>query len=412
VSAGRPWALVALLTVTALATGCASGGAAADTAGCSGKLLAPMSVPRPSAAAAQRAASAYIRALAAGRPASGMERPADGAGRCSLARMHGWLSGIPIARVRVTSVRIGNAGRGTAAVLVTITARLGKPPGTIWVSLGQRALAVSGGPQPKIVADISHLRDTSSDGLAAIPRATYAVGRSGVVVSDGAPAGDTRNALAAIDQAYPMLARRYAAARLDDPIVIIVPNRQVGEDIAGYPMSTWEAGSELGGLILLVRSGWCCGQAVKQGIVVHELTHAATRALDPGTPISLIEGLARNEEQRWDTAHGHPYSTADLAAAYERGWHAAGAWQWPFSTWYDVSQEQLALRYQDGAAVVREVVREAGLRGLRRLAATLRADGGQGWFPEPLLNTAFRAAIGVSFDEVEQRARAATIAAN
>jgi hypothetical protein len=412
VSGGRLGALAGLLVVTAVAAGCASGGAVAGAARCSGTVLAPVPGPRPSAAAAQRVASAYMRSLTAGRPASGVEKPVDGAGRCSLARMRGWLAGIPIARAHITTAWIGNADSGTAAVLVTITARLGKPPGTIWISLGQRALAVSGGPRPKIVADISHVEDTSSDGLAAIPQATYAVGRSGVVVSDGAPAGDTRNALAAIDQAYPMLARRYAAGRLADPIVIIVPNRQVGESIAGYPISTWEAGSEQGGLILLVRSGWCCGQTDKQGIVVHELTHAATRALDRGTPISLIEGLARYEEQRWDTAHGYPYPTAGLAAAYRRGWRAAGAWQWPFSTWYDVSQPQLEVRYQDGAAVVREVVRESGVPGLRRLAASLRADGGQGWFPHSLLNTAFRTAIGVSFDQIEQRAQAATIAAN
>jgi hypothetical protein len=326
--------------------------------------------------------------------------------------MRSWLAGIPIARAHITSVWIGNAGPGTAAVLVTVAARLGKPPGTIWISLGQRAFAVSGGPRPKIVADVSHLKDTSTDGLAAIPRATYEVGTSGVVVSDGAPAADAHLALAAIDRAYPMLTRRYASTRLDDPIVILVPNRQTGENIVGYPISTWEAGSELGGLILLMQPDWCCGQTFKQGIVVHELTHAATRRLDPGTPISLIEGLARYEEQRWDVAHGIIYPTQDLAAAYERGWHAAGAWQWPFSAWYDVSHRQLALQYQDGAAVVREVVREAGLRGLRRLAATLRADGRQGWFPQPRLNAAFRAAIGVSFDEIERRAHAATIAEN
>ena len=410
-SAGRPWTLVALLAVAAVAAGCSSSGAVAGTAGCSGKLLAPVAGARPSAAAAQRAASAYMHALTAGRPGSAMEQPVDGAGRCSLARMRDWLAGIPIARARITSVWIGDAGRGTASVLVTITARLGRPPGTIWISLGQRAFAVSGGPQPKIVADISHLKDTSTDGLAAIPRATYAVGRSGVVVSDGAPARDVHLALSAVDQAYPMLTRRYLSTRLDDPIVIIVPNRQTGENIVGYPISTWEAGSELGGLILLIRPDWCCG-AFRQGIVVHELTHAATRALDPGTPISLIEGLARYEEQRWDVAHGIIYPTQDLAAAYDRGWHAASAWQWPFSAWYDVGPQRLAVQYQDGAAVVREVVREAGLRGLRRLAATLRADGGQGWFPPPRLNAAFRAAIGVSFDQIERRAKAATIAEN
>jgi hypothetical protein len=412
VRAGRPWALVALLAVTAVGAGCSSGGAIADTAGCPGKVLAPVSGPRPSAAAAQRAAYTYMRALTTGRPASGMEQPVDGAGRCSLAQMRSWLAGIPIARAHITSVWIGNSVAGTAAVLVSITARLGRPPGTIWISLGQRALAVSGGARPKIVADISHMEDTASDGLAAIPRATYAVGRSGVVVSDGAPGRDVHLALAAVDQAYPMLTRRYASTRLEDPIVIIVPNRQTGQDIAGYPISTWEAGSELGGLILLMQPDWCCGQTFKQGIVVHELTHAATRALDPGTPISLIEGFARYEEQLWDAAHGYVYPTQDLAAAYERGWRAAGAWQWPFSTWYDVSSKQLAVRYQDGAAVVREVVREAGLRGLRKLAATLRADGGQAWFPPRRLNAAFRSAIGVSFDEIEQRARAATIAAN
>ncbi|MGN6379114.1 MAG: hypothetical protein ACTHNU_09205, partial [Gaiellales bacterium] len=136
------------------------------------------------------------------------------------------------------------------------------------------------------------------------------------------------------------------------------------------------------------------------------------RLMVVGDPISLVEGVARYEEQRWDAAHGAPYPTSDLSAAYLRGWNAGAAWQWGFSQWYDVPEAERRLRYQDGAAVLREVVREAGVRGLRRLAATLRADRGQGWFPAPRLNAAFRRAIGQSFDAVERRARAATLAGN
>ncbi|MGN6379743.1 MAG: hypothetical protein ACTHNU_12380, partial [Gaiellales bacterium] len=205
--------------------------------------------------------------------------------------------------------------------MATITARLGRPPGTIPISLGQRVLAVSGGAQPKIVADISRGHGASFDGLAAIPHARFAVGHAGVVISDGAPPADSRLALAAVDGAYPGLARRYGATALPAPIVVIVPSRKAAEGVVGYPISQWEAGSEYGGLVILVRPEWCCGP-FSQGIVVHELTHAATRLMVVGDPISLVEGVARYEEQRWDAAHGAPYPTSDLSAAYLRGWNA------------------------------------------------------------------------------------------
>lgn len=59
--------------------------------------------------------------------------------------------------------------------------------------------------------------------------------------------------------------------------------------------------------------------------------------------------------------------------AYQSGWNGASAWQWEFEEWYRVSQAELRLRYSDGAVVVREVVREAGVRGLRALTRALRA---------------------------------------
>lgn len=130
-----------------------------------------------------------------------------------------------------------------------------------------------------------------------------------------------------------------------------------------------------------------------------------------GTPISLVEGVARYEEENWDAADGVPLPGFPLADAYRSGWNGASAWQWEFSEWYRVSQTALERRYFDGAAVVREVIREAGVRGLRALSRAFRARHGVTWLTSAQLNAVFKAGIGRSFTQVEAAAQAATISA-
>jgi hypothetical protein len=403
----RPFLTAALVLACALAASSCSqavGGAVA----CSGPLEAAGSGPAPSVHAAEAAASRYLRALAGGRSVAGMERPQNGAGGCSLRALDGWMRRVPLAQLRVVTASIGDAKPGTVDVLVTLSARLGGPPGTVSISLGQRVLEVAGGRQPRIAADLSSVRGGRPSGLAAVPDATYAVSPSGVVVSDGASAADARMALEALNGSYLAMARRYGSLGLRRPIVALLPSRQVVEQVVGYPVSPWEAGLEIQGLVFMIGPEWCCGDW-RQGIVVHELAHAATRRMVLATPTSMVEGVAAYEEQNWDAAHGAPLPAYPLADAYRTGWQGTSAWGWEFSEWYRVPQRVLYLRYDDGAAVVRQVVREAGTSGLRRLARAFRAHHGVTWLSPAQLNAVFEAAIGRSFTQVEAAARSAAI---
>jgi hypothetical protein len=400
------------ICVTAATLGvasCACSEAVGGAAGCSGGLQAASPGRAPQAGAAASFVVRYLHQLAGGRPVAGLQHAVNTAGACSMRRLDVWMRRIPIASLKVIAVPIGGASPGTVDVLATLSARLGRPPGTISISLGQRVLAVADGAHPRLAADVSSVRSGGPSGLAAIPNATYRVAGSGVVVSDGATGADVRLALGALNGSYVRMARRYGGLALPHPIVALLPNRLVAEHLVGYPVSPWEAGMEIQGLVLMMGREWCCG-GYRQGIVVHELAHAATRRMVIATPTSLLEGVARYEEENWDTAHGVPLPELPLADAYRSGWSGGSAWQWAFGEWYRVSQVALRLRYADGAAVVREVVRESGVGGLRALTRAFRARHGVTWLSRAQLNAVFEAGIGRSFDQVEAAARAATIA--
>jgi hypothetical protein len=387
-------------------SGCSSGTAAPVDPGCAGSLHAPGGgTPHRRAAAAT--AAAYLRAAASHRSTAALAQPAGSTACTDLYTLSTWLGHIPIRHLAVSAVPIGEAGPHAVAVLATLRARLGHAPGTISVSLGQRVLAVAGGAHPLVTNDLSAARGTSQDGLAAIPDATYLVGRSGVVVSAGTPARDSLLARRVMDDVYPRLASSLDGTRLPAPLIVIVPQWQIAENVIGTQVPRYDAGIEYDGIVALLESQWCCGRVQREGIVVHELTHAAASGL-VGGPRSMVEGVARYEEENWDAAHGAPLQLGSLATAYRNGWSSATSWQSGLDLWYDVSGDQLDLRYLDGAAIVRQVVADSGLAGLRRLARALDAYRSP-YYPVGKLNRAFLRATGETFAQVAARARAATI---
>ena len=400
--------LLALAAAALMVSGCSSGSAAAVAPGCGSGQHSP-SGGTPHRRAAAATAAAYLRAAASHRPISDLSQPGDTAACTALHTLATWLGGIPARHLHVAAVPIGSAGHDAVAVLATMHARLGHAPGTVSVSLGQRVLAVAGGAHPRVTNDLSAARGTSQDGLAAVPGATYLVGRSGVVVSAGTPARDGELARRVMDMVYPRLARTFHGRRLPAPLVVIVPQWQTAEDVIGTQVPQYDAGIEYDGIVALLEPQWCCGRVHREGIVVHELTHAAASNL-VGGPRSMVEGVARYEEENWDAAHGAPLSLRSLASAYRTGWSSAASWQSGLDLWYDVSGDQLDLRYLDGAAIVRQVVAHSGLAGLRRLALALDAYLSP-YYPVGKLNRAFLRATGETFAQAAARAHAATIKA-
>ena len=59
-------------------------------------------------------------------------------------------------------------------------------------------------------------------------------------------------------------------------------------------------GAEYHGVVYLRAAEWAGEDGVERdALLVHELTHVASAALVLGGPLSLIEGVARYEEQRY-----------------------------------------------------------------------------------------------------------------
>ncbi len=396
------------------AAGCAGGSAA--PARCTGPLVRTASAGAPGPALLDRMVTSYMRTLAAHRRGGAYEAPATRAARCSLDHLAGFLHRIPIAHLQVTTAESRAPDASGETVLVTLSGQL-LPGGTV-ISLGQRALRVAMvGGRPAVRADLTGTpagAGTAEDGLAAIPGATYAVGRSAVVVNDAGSSAQLDMVSSVAAAAWPQLEARFG--RHGRPIIVIVPSWSAGERVADVPLDRWEAGVQLDGLVLLIAPSWMCAGCslgLARGIVVHELTHVVTQATVSYTPVALVEGVARLEEERYDAAQGDTYPQQELIGAYSRGWSDLSSWEQLAALWYQVPGGELDLRYLDAAAVLRAAEQDAGPDGFRKLAAALRAQAyraNTAMLTPGQLDAAFRAATGRSFTAVAEQARSEVLA--
>jgi hypothetical protein len=326
-------------------------------------------------------------------------------------------AGVRLARVRVHLTTLDSA-RLSETVLATVSARLGRRAGTTWVDLGQRVLVLRrSGPRVRVAADLTRGGKYSllQDGVAGMPpRSRFITGRRVVVVSaPGVPAADAAEVVAVADRALPGLVGRYRLPGTTalPPVIFMTGSWAGASRVAGVPMPHEAVGAEYQGLVYLKTSAWAATPEVERdSVLVHELTHVASARLVAGCPLSLVEGVARYEEQQYVMAAGSGWPFRDLAAAYERGYPSLARWRWTFGHWMLRRAEPTWLAYEDGAAVVRAVVRDGGDAGLRRLAAAFRRDGVAGRFTAAQVDRAFRAGVGRSFAAVAAQARAQTIA--
>jgi hypothetical protein len=322
------------------------------------------------------------------------------------------------ARLRVGLSTLAVHGQAET-VLATVSARLGRSPGTVWVSLGQRALVLRrDGGRVRVAADTTRRGSVavSRDGVAAMPpRSRLVVGRRVVVVAaPGVSAADAAEVAGVADRTLPGLVARYRlrGARTLPPVIFLVGSWTLAQHVAGAPMPKDAVGAEYQGLVYLDVPPWSrIGTAGRDALVVHELTHVASARLVAGGPLSLIEGVARYEEQQYAIAAGEPWPFRYLAQAYERGYPSLTRWEWTFGHWMVRTPLATWLAYEDGAAIVRAVVHDGGDAALRRLGAAFRRDDVAGRFTARQVDRAFRAAVGRPFAAVAAQARAATIAA-
>jgi hypothetical protein len=323
------------------------------------------------------------------------------------------------ARLRVHLATL--ALHGTShTVLASASARLGRRPGTAWVSLGQRVLVLQARRgQVRVAADVTG-RGTvavSRDGLAAMPRRSLVVrGRRVVAVAaPGVSAADAGEVVSVADRVLPALLATYripgAPAALP-PVMFLTRSWALAQRVAGQPMPREATGAEYGGLVYVDVPAWeRLSPLARDALVVHELTHVATARMVAGGPTSLIEGVARYQEQQYVAAQGGVWPFRYLARAYARGYPSLERWRWTFGHWQLRRPFAAWLAYEDGAAVVRAVVHDGGVAALRRLGAAFRRDAVTGRFTPRQVDRAFRAAVGRSFARVAAQAHAEIAAA-
>ena len=375
----------AVLAVVALAAACAGGGAS------SAPEMHPTEVRVPPFAFAHEAVVRYLR----------RREP-----------------GVRLARVRVHLTTLRSAP-GLETVLATASARMGRRSGTTWVDLGQRALVLrSRAGRVQVVADLTSSGRFSllQDGAAGMPpHSRFTAGRRVVVVSaPDVPAADAAEVVTVANRELPGLIARYRlpGSVVPPPVIFLTDSWASAARVSGVPMPHEAIGAEYQGLVYLRMSAWSQTPAVQRdAVVVHELTHAASAAMVAGCPLSLVEGVARYEEQQYSIATGAGWPFRYMAAAYRRGYPSMARWRWTFGHWMLRRAVPTWFAYEDGAAIVRAVLHDGGGAGLHRLAAAFRRDGVAGRFSPTQVDRAFRAGVGRSFSAVAAQARAETIAA-
>jgi hypothetical protein len=404
----------AIVLAAALAAGCSSGQAPAPSSAGQGTSTGVATSPADGDSA-RSVALRYVRRAAAGRPVDGLVAPRTAAGRRSLQELEGWLSSIPAHDVQGAAVSQGSGPPGSASMLVTVRGRLGAGAGNAAVGFGGvRVRLRRGAGGWRVVAYQSRRpgSDVARDGLSAVPNARYLSSSDALVVdAAGASAADVaRVRLAAA--AFPRLVSRYAPRGFDrTPVIFLLRSWNQADSIARITFPHEAVGAEYRGLVFIDVPAWRQADDVgARGVIVHELAHVASAGLVRGVPLSLMEGLARYEEDEYDRRAGAPRTDAPLAAAYRAGYPTLTRWAWAIpNQWQLHDGGSIQLAYDDGAAVVRAVVSRHGVAGVRRLAAGFRREGG-GWFSPADLRHIFRRTLGEPLASVVARAHAETYA--
>lgn len=404
----------AIVLAAALAAGCSSSQAPAPSP------AEPSAPAVPAKASGDRAARTvalrYVRRAASGRPAGALAAPRTAAGRRSLRELERWLGSIPAHDVQGAAVAQASGSPGSASVLVTVRGRLGSGAGNAAVGFGGLRVRLRRGAGGwRVVAYQAHRpgSDVAPDGLSAIPHARYVSGPGSLVVNAaGAPADDVASVQLAAE-AFPRLVSRYAPPGFDrTPVIFLLRSWSQADSVARITFPHEAVGAEYRGMVFIDVPAWSLADEVgARGVVVHELAHVASAGLVRGVPLSLMEGLARYEEDEYDRRAGAPRTDAPLAAAYRAGYPTVTRWAWAIpNQWQLHSGGSIQLAYDDGAAVTRAVLDRDGLAGLRRLAAGFRREGG-GWFSPERLRAIFRRALHEPLAAVIARAHAETYAA-
>jgi hypothetical protein len=346
-----------------------------------------------------------------------IENPFAGAHAAAVRYMRRREARFHPSRVHVELSVMSRRGRAET-VLASTSVRLGSGHGTVFVDVGRRALVLARrGGRLRVVADLTSRGRYSlaTEGLAAMPgRSRIVVGRRSVVVAQPDVPAESRAEVARVAGAVmPELDARYLLPgdRPHLPLIFMVDSWRTAERVAGVEMPQEAIGAEYDGIVYLRAGEWAGEDVVERdALLVHELAHVASAGLVSGGPLSLVEGVARYEEQRYVASRGVRWPYRYIATAYRAGYPSLERWRWSHG-WGVHGTLPTWLAYEDGAAIVGAVIRDGGDAGLRRLGAVFRREAVSGLFTPTQVGRAFRAAVGRPFAAVAAQARAAMIAA-
>jgi hypothetical protein len=411
--------IAALVVAAALAAGCSQGSAGSDRSApvCGARDLTGDTAP----AAARQAALAYATAVAGHRyeQAELATEPCRRSQYASVRRLWKFMAGMPThpVRVRAQLAKAAALQDGSARVRVTLYVRFGSPPHSAWITATTRTLLLDrrrGG--WRVTADVTRTQHgkLSAYGFGSYKRPIALSGsRATVIYSAASIESEATTILKTADAVTGPLWRRYGGGRAAQrPVLFLVRNRRQAERLAHIQLGTARtpAGFQYSSYAYINLPQWeDYDGAAQRSMIVHELTHVASRAWVDKAPHSLAEGIAMYEEDRWRRAHHlERMLLLDMAPVYRAGFPSTIVWQRRETDWGLRNPLAVQACYVDAMLMVQQIVaHHGGVRALRRLGVAFQRRAGRRDFSAGDVDAAFRAALGVSFAEVVAEAHAA-----
>ncbi len=329
-----------------------------------------------------------------------------------------FMAGMPVGQSHVTTKAArGSPWPGSARVTVTVDIHFGKPPYTAWIGAATRTLRLDSRPGGwRVTTDVTKARQgkLSAYGFGSYQRPVALSGdRATVVYSAISEKAEATAILSTADGVIGPLWKRYGGGRAAlRPILFLVTNRRQAERLAHVQLGKVRtpAGFEFSSYAYINLPEWeQYDDADRRSMIVHELTHVATRSWVESAPHSLAEGVAMYEEDLWRRQqHLGGIPLLGLRAVYLHGFPSSVIWSRRETDWGLTNLFAIHYSYLDAMTMVQQIVaRHGGVPALRRLAAAFRARAGDRDFTPTEVDAAFVQALGVSFDQVVAEARSA-----
>jgi hypothetical protein len=371
-------------------------------------------------AGARSTAISYVEDIAAHRytEAQTLVEPCNRRQERDVHRLWDFMAGLPASHPHIeASVTRAHPWPGAAKVDVSVFVRFGDAPYTAWIKATKRTLRLDSRPGGwRVTDDVTrgpHEGRLMAYGFGPEARPEALSGSRATVVYSAA--NDRSNAdaiLKTADGIVGTLWREFGGGRAARrPVLFLVDNRKQAERLAHIQLGIVRtpAGFQYSSYAYIDLTEWAgLDSRDQQSMIVHELTHVASRAWAFGGPHSLAEGVAMYEENAWRLQHHYPpILLVPLRAYYRQGFPSLPIWEERVTDWGLADPYAVNACYMDGMTMAQQIVkRHGGIAALKRLGQAFTAMHAGRKFTAAQVDMAFRKALGVSFEQVVTEARA------